>query len=114
MAIPAWTLPRNLSVICAIGLGQPAFADTVELQSRDGSASITGELLSYESGRHRIATDLGVLLVSARQVVCLGADCPHPDTIQRDLLEAGDMAMPIGTDPSGNPAFCPLTGEPLG
>ena len=114
MAFVTWIPPRKLAVICAIGLAQTAFADPDELQSRDGSASITGNLLSYESGRHRIETELGVLLVSARQVVCLGENCPHPDAIQRDLLATGDMATTNGSDLSVAPAFCPLTGEPLG
>ena len=86
-----------------------AFADQSTLHSRDGSAGIHGEILSYDDGRYEIATDLGVLTLSARVVSCSGLNCPSDAAIQQDL--STDVMMRDGAlQPEG---YCPLSGDPL-
>lgn len=51
-------------------------ADDINLVTRDGSASISGELLDYTDSHYRLRTSLGDLVIAAWLVDCFGTSCP--------------------------------------
>ncbi len=53
-----------------------AFAETVTLNSGNGSISFTGELIRFDNGVYLIETRLGRIGVPAADVTCVGAACP--------------------------------------
>jgi len=70
---------RKLKLIGATALtlfGPAVFAETVTLNSLDGSLSITGELLDFSNDTYTVASQIGNLTVSADMVECLGETCP--------------------------------------
>ncbi len=48
----------------------------VELQSRDGSTTLVGELVSVENGFYILKTEIGELRISIASAVCVGDRCP--------------------------------------
>lgn len=53
-----------------------AIADPVTLSAHDGSAEITGELISFVDGVYTVATPFGSVQMSVLHVTCVGETCP--------------------------------------
>ncbi len=62
--------------------GPLAFA-SVTLTDQAGKLSITGELISYESGVYTIDSTIGVLEIDSDQIKCEGDDCPDINQLVR-------------------------------
>ncbi len=70
---------RKLKIIGATALTMlcsGVFAQTVTLNSLDGSMSITGELLDYTNEYYVVASQIGNLTVAVGMVNCIGEACP--------------------------------------
>ncbi len=67
---------KPLSVSALIMLGSSLAAQTVTLNSLDGTLSITGELLEYTDETYLIASNIGNLTISTDAVTCEGEACP--------------------------------------
>lgn len=67
-----------VAALLLIGLGLPdaAVAEDVTLTSRDGSVTISGNLLGYDGEFYRVDTVYGVLTVDGSGVICDGLGCP--------------------------------------
>ena len=78
-------------IIAALMFPTASMADEVQLNYRHGSASITGDLVTYQEGIYKLQTVLGVLYVSARLVDCQGATCPSEAQVLLDRQDAGDV-----------------------
>lgn len=59
-----------------VGSSISANAESVTLVAHDGSAEITGELISFVDDVYTISTLLGSVQMSASQVTCIGEYCP--------------------------------------
>jgi len=57
-------------------LGTGLLAQTVSLNSIDGSLSVTGELIDYSNEYYVIRSQIGNLTVSTQTVECVGEACP--------------------------------------
>ncbi len=57
-------------------MASAAFAQDVRLIANDGSAEITGRLVSFIDGNYLVRTDVGTLALSSNDVRCEGAACP--------------------------------------
>lgn len=83
---------KSLPVSVGVALGMLAFASTplsaqqsapIQLESRDGSMSITGNLLSFENNIYIVEVDeLGTLQIQADIVICTGILCPTLEVTQ--------------------------------
>lgn len=71
----------------------------VLLQSTDGSASLTGQLISFEDGFYTIDTDLGRFRVSSARMTCDGAGCPTIAEVEVDVRFAGSDTVGLGLMP---------------
>lgn len=67
-----------------------AMAQDVNLLSRDGSISISGNFLSFDGEFYRVETDLGVLTVDSSGVRCEGPGCPDLDGYYAQIRLSGD------------------------
>ncbi|MHA3916159.1 substrate-binding domain-containing protein [Halovulum sp. GXIMD14793] len=65
----------------SICFGHTAAAQQVRLDSINGTASISGELLEYDGVNFKVQTPVGVFSVNAATVVCSGAGCPNLDAL---------------------------------
>lgn len=76
-----------------------AQAQTVILSSKDGSVSITGDLLAYEDGFFNIKTSLGTMRIDASQMNCEGDACPQLEIAAGDIIIAGSDTIGNGLMP---------------
>ncbi len=76
-----------------------AQAQTVILSSKDGSVSITGDLLAYEDGFFNIKTSLGTMRIDASQMNCEGDACPQLEIAAGDIVIAGSSTIGTGLMP---------------
>ncbi|SFJ60191.1 phosphate ABC transporter substrate-binding/OmpA family protein [Celeribacter neptunius] len=65
-------------------------AQDVNLLSRDGSISITGNFLSFDGEFYRVETDLGVLTVDGSGVRCEGPGCPDLEGYYAQIRMSGE------------------------
>ncbi len=72
--------PNLLTLLCTalIAIGPLAInAQSVSLESLDGTISITGELTSFDSENYVIETNIGNMTIPVAQVNCIGVACPE-------------------------------------
>lgn len=74
-----WSVKQTvfLGVALVSLLAGAAFAQTVTLKARDGTVSISGELLEFDGTAYHLGTPVGDMIVEATQVDCIGAACPN-------------------------------------
>lgn len=87
-----------------------AQAQTVILSSKDGSVSITGELLAYEDGFFNIKTSLGTMRIDASQMNCEGDSCPQTQIAAGDIVIAGSETIGNGLMPLLASGFAGMLG----
>jgi len=129
---------RKLSLLSAAAvalLGSSAFAQTVTLNSLDGSMSISGELIDFTNDSYIVASQIGSLTVAADMVECIGEACPRllPRYSEFTISGSRDLALKLmptlldgfsaslgldsfqQTDAQGNPqvVFSAETGEEI-
>lgn len=71
-----------------------ALADDIALIARDGSMTLSGNLVGYDGAFYRIETEYGILTVDGSGVRCEGPGCPNLGPYVADLVISGarDMA----------------------
>jgi len=91
---------RKLKLIgatCLTLLGSGVLAQTVTLNSLDGTMSITGELLEYSRESYLVASQIGNLTVAAGMVECVGEACPRllPRYSEFTISGSRDLALKL-------------------
>lgn len=81
---------RVIAFVAFLFLPAFAMAQDVNLLSRDGSISITGNFLSFDGEFYRVETDLGVLTVDSSGVRCEGPGCPDLEGYYAQIRISGD------------------------
>jgi phosphate transport system substrate-binding protein len=71
----------------------------VVLTSKDGSVSITGELLAFEDGFFNIRTSLGTMRIDGSRMNCDGDACPKTEIAAGDIVIAGSDTIGVGLMP---------------
>jgi len=66
-----------------------AAAQSVTLQSSNGSVRLSGELLDYDGEFYRIKTVFGEMTLNALGVTCIGLGCPDPGQYAADITISG-------------------------
>jgi len=89
--------PKLIWAVAMALLGTNAYAQTVTLNSLDGSLSVSGELLEYTNEFYVIASPIGNLTVSAGMVECIGEDCPSlmPQYSEFTISGSRDLALKL-------------------
>ncbi|MBL4805824.1 MAG: substrate-binding domain-containing protein [Rhodobacteraceae bacterium] len=65
-------------LICAVVLAaSPVFAQSVTLNSRDGTLTLTGQLKDFDGENYLIVTAVGEISISIDLVICSGDGCPN-------------------------------------
>lgn len=59
-----------------VGSSVSASAEPVKLIAHDGTAEITGELISFVDDVYTISTPIGSVRMRASRVACVGEYCP--------------------------------------
>ncbi len=125
---------RTLKLISAFTLslfGSSLLAQTVTLNSIDGTLSVTGELLEYSNEYYIIASQIGNLTVATGTVECVGEGCPSLLPKYSEFTVSGSRQLALTlipilldgfsaslgldiiqqTDGNGNPEFLFTTAE---
>lgn len=71
----------------------PLAAESVTLNSLDGTVSITGDLLEFDGDTYLLKMDMGDISIDATQVECVGAGCPDDITELTEFMIAGSSAI---------------------
>ncbi|MDA5093025.1 phosphate ABC transporter substrate-binding/OmpA family protein [Aliiroseovarius sp. KMU-50] len=79
--------------------GGHAKAEDISLIARDGSITLSGNLIGYDGEFYRIETEYGILTVDGSGVRCEGPGCPNLGAYVADLVisgahELGAILMP--------------------
>lgn len=69
--------------------GVAAQANDISLTARDGSISLSGNLVGYDGEFYRIETEFGILTVDGSGVICEGPGCPSLGPYVADLVISG-------------------------
>ena len=75
----------------------PISADTVTLNSVDGSVSISGDLLEYDGVSYRLKMLIGEITIEASQVECEGPGCPNlvSDITEFSIVGSNSIGMDL-------------------
>lgn len=90
------------ATLIAIAFPTLSSAEDVQLDSLDGSMSISGAFVDYQDGRYTVDTPIGQILVSAFIVTCEGDVCPSMQTILTDLRATDDGMSGLSIMPAGS------------
>ncbi len=76
-----------------------AWGQDVTLKSRDGSVTVTGDLLGFDGQFYRVRTEFGELTVDGSGVLCEGPGCPNLQAYVAELdisgaPEIGQLLLP--------------------
>lgn len=66
----------KIALCAALSTASSVWAQEVELIAKDGSMTLTGELVSSEGRKYTIKTALGEIVVDADSMECRGTACP--------------------------------------
>ncbi len=77
----------------ALGLGAPALGQMVTLESFDGSISIRGQLVEFDSETYVVRSPVGVMTVDALEMRCIGEGCPVQNNEPEALRVAGSATV---------------------
>ncbi len=69
--------------------GTLSHADDITLTTRDGSISLSGDLVGYDGAFYRIETEFGILTVDGSGVNCEGPGCPDLGPYVADIVISG-------------------------
>jgi phosphate transport system substrate-binding protein len=87
-----------LILATSLAAALPAISGEVTLKARDGSMSMTGELISFDGQAYTIRSAIGEVSVDAQQVDCIGADCPatlaNSDIVVSGSKTVGSVLLP--------------------
>ena len=75
-------------------------AQSVTLNSLDGTLSITGELVEYTGETYLISSNVGRLTVAADAVVCVGAACPDLFPTYSEFTISGSRELALNLMPT--------------
>lgn len=104
-------LIRCAAVSAALFLcGAAASAQDVELTSRDGTLSLSGDLQSYDGEFYRVMTEYGLLTLDGQGVVCAGPACPDLTAHVAEVHVAGDPGAGTRLMPALVAAFAATKG----
>lgn len=81
------------AAFCLCAAAVSATADEVTLTSREGTVTISGELLGYDGEFYRLSTQYGILTVDGTRVECGGEGCPDVDAYVAEVGFAGAQRM---------------------
>lgn len=93
-----WSKPRTpVPVLClaaalALSATTPAQAE-VTVTSKDGSAAISGELVSFDGKFYTIRSIIGELTVPVNLVDCVGEECPELDPLDQKIRSVGSNLL---------------------
>ena len=90
LSISGLCLSTSMASVMAVST---AFADTVEIEARDGSIRIIGELLEFDGNHYSIQTALGTLRIASETVICKGDGCPDTTANFGDFEMAGSRVL---------------------
>jgi hypothetical protein len=76
-------------IVATIVVPTTSFAEEVQLKFRNGSTTVTGELVEYRDCVYKLETALGPISISAELDDCLGGNCPSDDHALLDLEDVG-------------------------
>ena len=77
-----------------------ALAQVVTLNSLDGTLSITGELLNFDSDNYSIASNIGTLTVAVSAVDCIGDGCPDLMPRYSEFTISGSRELALNLMPT--------------
>lgn len=81
-------------------IASSGLAQEVTLTAKDGSRSVTGELVTIQPGKFIVRSNVGVLSLNTAEFHCSGAACPANLPTDTDLVVAGgaglaDILLPL-------------------
>lgn len=82
-----------VAIFALIAAVSSSAAQDVVLQSRDGSLSVPGTLLSYDGEFYRIESEFGPLTLDAQAIDCLGPGCPDLLTFVPEVIVSGPHTL---------------------
>lgn len=87
------------AALLLFGAAGAGFSQDITLSSRDGSVTISGDLLGFDGEFYRVLTQFGELTVDGSGVVCDGPGCPNLGAFVAELeisgaATTGDVLMP--------------------
>ncbi len=82
-----WALAAGVALL--IFWASPLAAQTVTLESADGSVSLTGKLLGYDGEFYHLKSQFGDMTIKALGVTCAGPGCPDPGQYAADITISG-------------------------
>lgn len=80
---------RLALMLCSIVVPLAVLADSVVLETHDGSITLEGELVSFNGELFRVKTAYGTLTMDGGAVTCSGSGCPDPDALIAKARIAG-------------------------
>lgn len=83
-----------IGVVCPDAIRLEVATAPVVLSTKDGTATLAGDLIGIEDGQYILATDLGELLIDTDQVRCEGEACPVVETAP---VFGGQVVLTTGT-----------------
>ena len=75
-------------------------AQTVTLESNDGTIRFTGDLIEFKDGSYKVDTAIGTITVDGAAMTCIGEACPAPKPDSVDFLISGSRTLALGLMPS--------------
>lgn len=91
---------KVISLTALVTVSSSAMAQNVTLNSLDGTLSITGELVSYDSDNYSIASNIGTLVVAVDAVDCVGEACPNLMPRYSEFTISGSRELALNLMPS--------------
>ena len=87
------TLSTGLSIAAALAAGAPASAQNegdITLRFASGQDSMSGQLIKFEDNRFTLDSTIGVVVIPAEGVTCIGATCPEGTEL---VIEAAKVEL---------------------
>ncbi len=97
---------RTSRIVTALGtaaiglLSTQVHAQSVTLESFDGTISLRGELLDFDGEQYRIRSAIGEMIIDAFQVKCVGDACPAPELLQAEFTISGSSTLATSLMPA--------------
>lgn len=107
---------RRLKLVGAMALGMfgsGVAAQTVTLNSLDGSLSVTGELVEYSNDYYIIKSQIGNLTVATDKVECVGDGCPSLLPKYSEFTISGSRELALNLMPTLMDGFAASLGLDL-
>ena len=77
-----------------------SLAQTVTLQSYDGTITLRGTLTDFDGQNYQISTAIGAITIDAYQVSCEGEACPDPSLLRSEFRITGSDTIGIDLMPA--------------